>query len=190
MALSHGLLMGNGHATIRTPWLLALSWRLWALIQPLTRWLLCQLALSQIKSRAFLPTAWSLWQHHSRNCVGLCRSPAYHLRISASSVRVAEDRGRSRKGPSARDRPSSALSGGGAQGRPPQPKSAQRASQSEKTKSRPRSPRPTRDRSRPAGSADLEPLFSSIRWIGGLTPNERTISAYATAVSSIVACSY
>ncbi len=38
---------------------------------PLTSWLLCQLALSQITSKAFLPLSWSLWQHHSRNCVVL-----------------------------------------------------------------------------------------------------------------------
>jgi hypothetical protein len=36
VALSHGLLVGNRHATIRTPWPLALTWQLWALIQPLT----------------------------------------------------------------------------------------------------------------------------------------------------------
>lgn len=42
--------------SIRTTWLLALTWRLWALIQPLSSWLLCQLALSQINSRASLPT--------------------------------------------------------------------------------------------------------------------------------------
>jgi|SRR5215210_7458735 len=46
------------HATIRTPWLLALTRRLWASIQPLTSWLLCQLALFQIKSRAASP-GWS-----------------------------------------------------------------------------------------------------------------------------------
>ena len=46
----------------RTPWPLALSWRLWAAIQLRTSWLLCQLALSQIKSRASLPAAASLSQ--------------------------------------------------------------------------------------------------------------------------------
>jgi hypothetical protein len=35
------------HGTIRTPWPLALTLRLWAMIHPLTSWLLCQLALSQ-----------------------------------------------------------------------------------------------------------------------------------------------
>src|SRR5215203_866050 len=71
IGLSHGLLVGNRHGTIRTPASLPLSltWRLWAAIQPLTRWLLCQLALSQIRSRAFLPLRWSFSQHHPRNCV-------------------------------------------------------------------------------------------------------------------------
>jgi hypothetical protein len=47
IALSHGLLVGNRHGTIRSPWPLALTQRLWAMIQPLTSWLLCQVALSQ-----------------------------------------------------------------------------------------------------------------------------------------------
>ena len=34
----------------------SLTWRLWAVIQPLTSRLLCQDALSQIRSRAFLPS--------------------------------------------------------------------------------------------------------------------------------------
>src|SRR5829696_3113213 len=64
IALSHGLLVGNRHATIRSPWPLALTSRLWVVIQPLTSWLLCQeAALSQIRSRASLPLWWSLWQH-------------------------------------------------------------------------------------------------------------------------------
>src|SRR5215208_6411864 len=36
MALSHGLLVGNRHATIRTPQPPSLASRLWAAIQPLT----------------------------------------------------------------------------------------------------------------------------------------------------------
>jgi hypothetical protein len=44
------------------------------------------------------------------------------------------------------------------------------ASQSEKTSSHPRSPKPTEDRSGPAGSADLEPLFSGVFGIGALYP--------------------
>src|SRR3954469_6091802 len=69
MAFSHGLLVGKKHATMRTPRPLSLTQRLWVAIQSRTRWLLCQLALSQIKSRAFLPLASSLRQPHSRNRV-------------------------------------------------------------------------------------------------------------------------
>ena len=65
---------GRKQVTIRTPRLFSLTWRLWALIQPLTSRLLCQLALSQIRSRAFLPLLWSLWQHHPRNCVVMALS--------------------------------------------------------------------------------------------------------------------
>src|SRR5215203_6855551 len=58
IALSHGLLVGNRHATIRSPWPLALTSRLWALIHSLTSWLLCQLALSQIRSRSMSRRLW------------------------------------------------------------------------------------------------------------------------------------
>jgi hypothetical protein len=65
------LFVGRRQGTIRTPASLPLSLtsRLWAAIQPLTWWLLCQEALSQIKSRAYLPLCWSFSQHHPRNCV-------------------------------------------------------------------------------------------------------------------------
>src|SRR5215212_1681760 len=92
IALSHGLLVGNRHATIRTPWPLALTWRLWAAIQLRTSRLLCQLALSQINSRAFLPRALSLWQHHSRNRVvmELTGRPSTNLiQVPASSGRYS-----------------------------------------------------------------------------------------------------
>src|SRR5215203_5288561 len=69
MALSHGLLVGNRQGTIRTPQPPSLASRLWAAIQPLTSRLLCQLALSQIRSRASLPLASSRSQQYPRNCV-------------------------------------------------------------------------------------------------------------------------
>ena len=80
----------NRHGTIRTPWPLALTQRLWALIQPLSSWLLCQLALSQIRSRASLPLCLSLWQHQGRNCVvlELTGRPSTNLsQVSLSSGR-------------------------------------------------------------------------------------------------------
>jgi hypothetical protein len=54
--------VGNRLGTIRIPRPLALTSRLWAMIHSLTSWLLCQLALSQMRSSAFLPFCWSLWQ--------------------------------------------------------------------------------------------------------------------------------
>src|SRR5918993_1531025 len=92
IALSHGLLVGNRHATIRSPWPLALTSRLWAAIQLRTSRLLCQLALSQIKSRAFLPRALSLWQHQERKRVvmELTGRPSTNLiQVSASSGRYS-----------------------------------------------------------------------------------------------------
>ena len=92
IAFSHGLLVGKKHATMRTPRPLSLTWRLWAAIQLRTSRLLCQLALSQIKSRAFLPRAWSLWQHQERNRVvmELTGRPSTNLiQVSASSGRYS-----------------------------------------------------------------------------------------------------
>jgi hypothetical protein len=122
IALSHGLLVGNRHATIRTPRPLALTWRLWAAIQLRTSRLLCQLALSQIKSRAFLSRALSLWQHHSRNRVVLWSSRVGRRRTLSKSVQVPAGTARSRRGLWGRDRLFSALSGGGAPGGPPRRK--------------------------------------------------------------------
>jgi hypothetical protein len=170
IALSQGLLVGNRHATIRTPWPLALTWRLWAAIHLRTSRLMCQLALSQINSRAFLPRALSLWQHHERNRVVLWSSRVGPRRTLSKSLQVPAHTARSRRGLWGRDRPCSALCGGGAPGGPPRPRSAETASQSEKTSSHPRSPKPTEDRSGPAGSADLEPLFSGVFGIGALYP--------------------
>src|SRR3982751_5963556 len=69
IALSHGLFLGKKQGTMGTPQPLSLTSRLWTAIQSLTNLLLCQEALSQTNSRAFLPEASSCWQLHSRNCV-------------------------------------------------------------------------------------------------------------------------
>src|SRR5215208_3042908 len=113
MALSHGLLVGNRHATIRTPQPPSLASRLWAAIQPLTSRLLCQLALFQIRSRASLPLASSRSQQYPRNCVvmELTGRPSTNLSHVFSSSGTY--RARSRRGPSAGDRPFSALSRSG-----------------------------------------------------------------------------
>ena len=49
-------------------------------------------------------------------------------------------------------------------------RNAEQVARSEKTKSSPRSPKPTVDGSRRGGSAGLEPLFSGVLWIGALDP--------------------
>lgn len=82
--------VGNRDGTIRTPRPLALTRRLWAPIQPLTSRLLCQEALSQIRSRTSLPLRWSPWQHHPRKRVvmALTGRPSTNLsQVSSSSGR-------------------------------------------------------------------------------------------------------
>src|SRR3712207_26642 len=69
IGLSHGLFLGSKQGTIRTPRPLFLTPLLCSLIQLLTSLEVCQLALSQIMSNAFLPIAASLWQLYSRNWV-------------------------------------------------------------------------------------------------------------------------
>lgn len=62
---SQGTFTGSGQETIRTP-PSRLTRRLCALIQARTRWLTCQLALSQTSSKARFPSAASRWQAHPR----------------------------------------------------------------------------------------------------------------------------
>src|SRR5215211_3660854 len=71
MALSHGLCFGSRQLTILTPASppLSLTRRLCFPSQRLNSLETCQLALSQMSSRTFLPRASSFSQHHERNCV-------------------------------------------------------------------------------------------------------------------------
>src|SRR5215216_5579758 len=71
MALSHGLCLGRRQLTILTPASapLFLTRRLCLPSHRLTSLETCQLALSQMSSRVFLPVASSPSQHHERNCV-------------------------------------------------------------------------------------------------------------------------
>src|SRR5215213_8023014 len=71
MAFSHGLCFGRRQLTILTPLPLFLTPRLCWPSQRLTSRLTCQLALSQMRSRTFLPRASSCSQHHPRNRVGI-----------------------------------------------------------------------------------------------------------------------
>ena len=57
-----------GH-TMRTPLSLSFTLRLWAAIHFLTNLEMCQEALSQTNTSAFLPNSSSRRQLHSRNCV-------------------------------------------------------------------------------------------------------------------------
>jgi hypothetical protein len=99
--------------------------------------------LSQIRSRAFLPLCLSLWQHQERNCVVMALTGLPSTNLKANSVRALAHTALSRRGPSARDRPSLAPSGGGASARPPRTRNAETASGSEKTNSHPGSREPT-----------------------------------------------
>src|SRR3712207_695557 len=64
IALSHGLFLGRRQLTILTPRSLFLTSRLCFPSHLLTWRLMCQEALSQMRTNTFLPTASSLWQHH------------------------------------------------------------------------------------------------------------------------------
>ena len=62
-----------------------------------TSWLLCQLALSQIRSSTSLPLSWSLWQLHWRNCVvmmltGLPSTNLSHVSLSSGRYTVRSRR--------------------------------------------------------------------------------------------------
>src|SRR3712207_5109548 len=69
MGLSHGLFLGSKQGTIRTPRPLFLTALLFSSIHLLTSLDVCQEALSQIISNAFLPLVASFWQLYSRNWV-------------------------------------------------------------------------------------------------------------------------
>jgi len=87
IGLSHGLLIGSGHAMIRTAASPALTRRLWAAIQIRTSRLTCQEALSQTSSSAVFPAAASLAQHQARYWVvtPLIGRPATKRNQSASA---------------------------------------------------------------------------------------------------------
>src|SRR5215203_2252437 len=69
MEFSHGLCFGRRQLTILTPQPLSFTSRLCLPSQRLTSLEMCQLALSQIRRRVFLPTLSSPSQHHERNRV-------------------------------------------------------------------------------------------------------------------------
>jgi hypothetical protein len=68
---SHGLFLGSKQLMILTPEPLFLTRRLWEAIHSLTSRLMCQEALSQIRSHTFLPPASSFSEHHERNRVAI-----------------------------------------------------------------------------------------------------------------------
>src|SRR5829696_1405953 len=124
----------------------------------------------QIRSRASLPLCLSLWQHQERNCVVMELTGRPSTNLSQVSLSSPADKARSRRVLWARDRPFWLPSRGGGPALWHPPRNAQKVARSEKTSSRPRNPEPTPDGSRPAGSADLDPLFSGILRIGAFYP--------------------
>src|SRR5215211_8815413 len=69
MAFSHGLCFGRRQLAILTPQPLFLTSRLCFPSHLLTWRLMCQEALSQMRTNTFLPAASRFLQHHERNCV-------------------------------------------------------------------------------------------------------------------------
>lgn len=142
-------------------------------IHSLTSRLTCQLALSQIRSSAFLPSASNLSRLQWRNLVVMEETglPSTNLKstrwsipppgsVERTSIPYAapelSDRGRPSPGSARR---------GASACRLPRRRAA-RAGRSGSTTSRPRSQEPTADGSRQAVSAGPEPLFSSILRVG------------------------
>src|SRR5829696_3609409 len=88
-AFNHGLCFGSRQPTILTPSPLSLTRRLWEPSQLLTSLETCQLALSQMRTRTFLPpTASSFRTLHSRKRVvieetGLPSTNLIHVRSRA-----------------------------------------------------------------------------------------------------------
>jgi hypothetical protein len=90
MALSHGLRFGRRQLTILTPQPLFLTSRLCFPSYLLSSRLMCQLALSQMRTNTFLPISSSFSQHHERNRVvmELTGRPSTNLsHVSSSSGR-------------------------------------------------------------------------------------------------------
>jgi hypothetical protein len=85
---SRALLRKSRQPTILTPSPLSLTRRLWEPSQRLTSLETCQEALSQMRTRTFLPTAWSFGTLHSRKRVvieetGLPSTNLIHVRSRA-----------------------------------------------------------------------------------------------------------
>src|SRR5215213_2606077 len=92
MEFSHGLCFGRRQLTILTPQLLSLTSRLCLPSHLLTSLQMCQLALSQMRRRVYLPTLSSPSQHHERNRVvmeltGLPSTNLIHMSSSRGRYR-------------------------------------------------------------------------------------------------------
>ena len=186
--------MGNGHATIRTPWPLALTWRLWASIQSRTSRLYASLRCPRSRAGPSCPPPKPL-AAPLRNCVvmELTGLPSTNL-IQVQSI--CADTARSRRGLWGRDRPCSTLSeeahrvahfSPGVRARP----------QSGETSSHPRSPKPTPDGSGKPYQPISSPFFRaysgsglSIQLLGPLPahpkPCQRCPDGLATDPPSVI----
>jgi hypothetical protein len=123
MELSHGLCLGKRQLTILTPPPFSLTSRLCLPSHLLTSFETCQLALSQIRRRTFLPISSSSSAHHERK-------------------RVVMELNRRRL--SARDRPWRPTAGGGGAARRPRSRHSGWEEPPGSTSTPPRSPPPTR----------------------------------------------
>src|SRR5688572_19791154 len=172
MAFSHGLCFGKRQLTILTPSPLFLTFRLCLPSHLRTSLEMCQLALSQMKSRTFLPSFSSSSKHHERNCVVLWSLRVSRPRTSAICRRGSawEGRGRSRRRPSARDRPLRPTAGSCGVDPPPRRRRSGWAAPPCSTSIRLGSRWPTRGRRRPPPSADRAAFFSFVQGIWGGDP--------------------
>src|SRR5215207_138115 len=177
MEFSHGLCFGRRQLTILTPQPLSFTSRLCLPRHRLTSLEMCQLALSQIRSRVFLPTLSRPSQHHERTAC-LWSSRACRRRTLSTCPRAVEGRGRSRIWPWGRGRPWRPTVGSCEGARPPRRRRSKWAAPPGSTSIRPQSLLPTRLGPLPAyaqktperGADGLprDPLFGETLLEGGL----------------------
>src|SRR5215207_9435816 len=178
MEFSHGLCFGRRQLTILTPQPLSFTSRLCLPSHRLTSLEMCQLALSQIRSRVFLPTLSRPSQHHERTA-WLWSSRACRRRTLSTCPRAVEGRGRSRIWPWGRGRPWRPTVGSCEGARPPRRRRSKWAAPPGSTSIRPQSLLPTRGGLQPPPSVGRAAFFSFVQGIGGGDPPLGPLPAYA-----------
>src|SRR5215204_5168911 len=165
MEFSHGLCFGRRQLTILTPQPLSFTSRLCLPSHRLTSLEMCQLALSQIRSRVFLPTLSRPSQHHERTAC-LWSSRACRRRTLSTCPRAVEGRGRSRIWPWGRGRPWRPTVGSCEGARPPRRRRSKWAAPPGSTSIRPQSLLPTRGGPQPPPSVGRAAFFRSYKGSG------------------------